>query len=49
MGRLWGSSLLEDNAEYGLGMVLPINQRRVHLAECALDAVRAGKGRPEVL
>eukprot|EP00929_Paragymnodinium_shiwhaense_P006963 TRINITY_DN110918_c0_g1_i1.p1 TRINITY_DN110918_c0_g1~~TRINITY_DN110918_c0_g1_i1.p1 ORF type:complete len:1844 (-),score=584.39 TRINITY_DN110918_c0_g1_i1:160-5043(-) len=30
-GPAWGNSLFEDNAEYGLGMVLSMSQRRKHL------------------
>merc|ERR1719220_2793485 len=33
-GPAWGNSLFEDNAEYGLGMVLSMNQRRAGLAKC---------------
>jgi pyruvate-ferredoxin/flavodoxin oxidoreductase len=32
-GPAWGNSLFEDNAEYGLGMLLGVNQIRKQLAE----------------
>ena len=32
-GPAWGNSLFEDNAEFGLGMHLAINQRRARLAD----------------
>ena len=32
-GPAWGNSLFEDNAEYGLGMLLGVNQIRQQLAE----------------
>merc|ERR1719195_564491 len=47
-GPAWGNSLFEDNAEYGLGMVLSINQRRLHLAKCVEAAIQSLVGTPEV-
>ncbi|MCL2708344.1 MAG: pyruvate:ferredoxin (flavodoxin) oxidoreductase [Defluviitaleaceae bacterium] len=32
-GPTWANSLFEDNAEYGMGMALAVNQRRAKLAE----------------
>merc|ERR550525_259410 len=40
-GPAWGNSLFEDNAEYGLGMVLGMQQRRKHLT-AAVEAALAG-------
>lgn len=39
-GPAWGNSLFEDNAEYGLGMLLGVNQLREKLA---LDIAAAAK------
>ena len=33
-GPAWANSLFEDNAEYGLGMMLGVNQMRNRIAEC---------------
>jgi len=33
-GPAWANSLFEDNAEYGLGMMLGVNQMRDRIAEC---------------
>ncbi|MBQ1273815.1 MAG: pyruvate:ferredoxin (flavodoxin) oxidoreductase [Cellulosilyticum sp.] len=33
-GPAWANSLFEDNAEYGLGMMLAVNQMRNRIAEC---------------
>ncbi len=33
-GPAWANSLFEDNAEYGLGMMLAVNQMRDRIAEC---------------
>ncbi|OHD53760.1 MAG: pyruvate:ferredoxin (flavodoxin) oxidoreductase [Spirochaetes bacterium GWF1_41_5] len=33
-GPAWGNSLFEDNAEYGYGMRLAVNQNRVQLKTC---------------
>lgn len=33
-GPAWANSLFEDNAEYGLGMMLGVNQMREHIAQC---------------
>jgi pyruvate-ferredoxin/flavodoxin oxidoreductase len=37
-GPAWANSLFEDNAEYGLGMVLGVNQRRGKLADLIREA-----------
>merc|ERR1719265_1191628 len=47
-GPAWGNSLFEDNAEYGLGMVLSMNQRRSHLAKCVEDAINSRVGGTDV-
>jgi len=41
-GPAWGNSLFEDNAEYGLGMVLGMQQRRKHLT-AAVESALANK------
>ena len=33
-GPAWANSLFEDNAEYGLGMMLAVNQMRDRITEC---------------
>ncbi|MBP3887989.1 MAG: pyruvate:ferredoxin (flavodoxin) oxidoreductase [Cellulosilyticum sp.] len=33
-GPAWANSLFEDNAEYGLGMMIAVNQMRNRIAEC---------------
>jgi pyruvate-ferredoxin/flavodoxin oxidoreductase len=40
-GPAWANSLFEDNAEYGLGMALGVNQRRGKLADLIREAVNA--------
>lgn len=40
-GPAWGNSLFEDNAEYGLGMVLSMNHRRATLTKYVEDAIQA--------
>lgn len=40
-GPAWGNSLFEDNAEYGLGMVLGMQQRRKHLTAAVENALAA--------
>lgn len=38
-GPAWGSSLFEDNAEYGFGMELSVSQRRSKLADLIAEAI----------
>jgi pyruvate-ferredoxin/flavodoxin oxidoreductase len=38
-GPAWANSLFEDNAEYGFGMVLATNQRRLKLADLIRQAL----------
>ncbi|KOA21068.1 pyruvate-flavodoxin oxidoreductase [Clostridium homopropionicum DSM 5847] len=40
-GPAWANSLFEDNAEYGLGMVLGTSQTREKLADLALEAIES--------
>jgi pyruvate-ferredoxin/flavodoxin oxidoreductase len=40
-GPAWANSLFEDNAEYGLGMLLGANQRREKLADLVREALKA--------
>jgi len=40
-GPAWGNSLFEDNAEYGLGMLLGVEQRRAKLADMVREAMNA--------
>jgi pyruvate-ferredoxin/flavodoxin oxidoreductase len=40
-GPTWANSLFEDNAEYGLGMLLGANQRRNKLADLVQEALKA--------
>lgn len=40
-GPAWANSLFEDNAEFGLGMALGVNQLRAKLAEMAKEALAA--------
>jgi len=47
-GPAWGNSLFEDNAEYGLGMMLSVKQRRVHLKQCVENAIKAKVGSAHV-
>lgn len=42
-GPAWANSLFEDNAEYGLGMVLATIQRRKKLAELVQQAIDENK------
>ncbi|MCD6468458.1 MAG: pyruvate:ferredoxin (flavodoxin) oxidoreductase, partial [Thermoplasmata archaeon] len=42
-GPAWANSLFEDNAEYGLGMVLAVVQRRKKLAELVQQALKENK------
>merc|ERR1719265_2218516 len=42
-GPAWGNSLFEDNAEYGLGMVLATQQRRKNLAERVEASIKESK------
>jgi pyruvate-ferredoxin/flavodoxin oxidoreductase len=44
-GPAWANSLFEDNAEFGFGMVLSINQRRANLASLVEEL--SGKELPE--
>jgi pyruvate-ferredoxin/flavodoxin oxidoreductase len=41
-GPAWANSLFEDNAEYGLGMLLGVNQQRDHIETLMKDALGAG-------
>lgn len=38
-GPAWANSLFEDNAEYGLGMMLGVNQMRDRIEECLREVV----------
>ncbi len=40
-GPAWANSLFEDNAEYGFGMALGVNQRRMKLAEYVRQAAES--------
>merc|ERR1719247_1268609 len=40
-GPAWGNSLFEDNAEYGLGMVLGMKQRRQQLTDRVESTLKA--------
>jgi len=44
-GPAWGNSLFEDNAEYGLGMVLGMSQRRKHLTSAVEEALKDGEAK----
>jgi pyruvate-ferredoxin/flavodoxin oxidoreductase len=39
-GPAWANSLFEDNAEYGFGMLLGVNQRRERLADTVREALK---------
>ncbi|HEY9062098.1 MAG TPA: pyruvate:ferredoxin (flavodoxin) oxidoreductase [Pseudobacteroides sp.] len=41
-GPAWANSLFEDNAEYGYGMALAVNQIRAKLADLANEALNTG-------
>lgn len=41
-GPAWANSLFEDNAEYGYGMALAVNQIRAKLADLASEALNTG-------
>ncbi|HEY3424444.1 MAG TPA: pyruvate:ferredoxin (flavodoxin) oxidoreductase, partial [Negativicutes bacterium] len=43
-GPAWGNSLFEDNAEYGLGMLLGVKQLRAKLAQDITAAAASNKG-----
>ena len=43
-GPAWGNSLFEDNAEYGLGMMLGVKQLRKQLAQKVEAALQLGLG-----
>lgn len=45
-GPSWGFSLFEDNAEYGLGMLLGVKNERSRLRACALRALEQVKHLP---
>jgi len=47
-GPAWGNSLFEDNAEYGVGMLMGVAQRRRHVTAAVEKALEAGetKGNP---
>jgi pyruvate-ferredoxin/flavodoxin oxidoreductase len=40
-GPAWANSLFEDNAEFGFGMKLAVDQRREKLAECAQNLINS--------
>ena len=46
-GPAWANSLFEDNAEYGLGMMLGVNQMRDRIAECLREIVELPIGETE--
>ncbi len=46
-GPAWANSLFEDNAEYGLGMMLGVNQMRDRIAECLREVVELPIGETE--
>ena len=41
-GPAWANSLFEDNAEYGLGMLLGVKQLRERMADLAAEAINSG-------
>ncbi|MGV8163035.1 MAG: pyruvate:ferredoxin (flavodoxin) oxidoreductase [Candidatus Nanoarchaeia archaeon] len=41
-GPAWANSLFEDNAEYGYGIRLALNERRAHLKELILQLLESG-------
>jgi pyruvate-ferredoxin/flavodoxin oxidoreductase len=41
-GPAWANSLFEDNAEYGYGMALAVNQIRAKLADLGTEALNTG-------
>jgi len=41
-GPAWGNSLFEDNAEYGFGMAVALNQRRQRLHELVQSVLQGG-------
>jgi len=41
-GPAWANSLFEDNAEYGFGMYLGVNQIREHLADLMRNCIEQG-------
>jgi len=43
-GPAWANSLFEDNAEFGFGLALGVEQRRERLAAAARRALEAGAG-----
>ncbi len=45
-GPAWANSLFEDNAEYGLGMELAVNQRRAALADMVREALEGEVSAP---
>ncbi|MBQ9442163.1 MAG: pyruvate:ferredoxin (flavodoxin) oxidoreductase [Selenomonadaceae bacterium] len=47
-GPAWGNSLFEDNAEYGLGMLLGMKAIRDSLADDVTKAIESGKGSHEL-
>jgi len=47
-GPAWANSLFEDNAEFGLGMVLGVKAVREKLAASIQEAIDAGKGSGEL-
>lgn len=47
-GPTWANSLFEDNAEYGLGMFLGVEQSRDRVEILVKEALAAGKGSAEL-
>ena len=47
-GPVWANSLFEDNAEYGLGMFLGVEQARDRVELLIGEALEAGKGSAEL-
>ena len=43
-GPAWANSLFEDNAEYGYGMMLAVEQRRAHVAELVTKLAAESEG-----
>jgi len=45
-GPAWGNSLFEDNAEYGFGMLVSIQQRRAQVADMVKDLIESPSTMP---
>ncbi len=45
-GPAWGNSLFEDNAEYGFGMLVSIQQRRARVADMVKDLIESPSTMP---